>query len=284
MNNEKITTNTKYMPWNENEPNGDYIDNVQRLVYIKYHLDESKVAIFDRLMNSFKGQKTTGNLVKTGFSSSALFYEKSSGQCARRWDIAFTGAEQDKTFSHASLRRMQSGTASHESLQEFLKNEYGDEIEIEKEFFYENPNMHGFVDAYLINENIPIEIKTAGASSFGARVTTLVGIDYQEQQLLIYMYMLKAKMGILLYEERESFHKVAIPVIMTQKKYDIINKAFEWMRKIEETRESGENLAPFAGRRKNSIVCKECEFREVCDNNFPDGKVTLPLLKDYMQQ
>lgn len=279
----ELTSNIKYMPWNEHEDNSGYIDNVQKMVYLKYKLNEDQREIFNELMSSFCGQKSEGFLIKTGFSASALFYEKSSGQCARRWDIAFSGAEQEKKYSHISLRRMESGTASHADLQQFLINKYGDNIEIEKEFFYENPSMHGFVDAYLPGPNIPIEIKTAGPSSFAARITTFSGIDYQEHQLLIYMYMLKAKMGILLYEERESFHKVAIPVIMTQEKYDAISKSFEWMRKIEEARSNGDHIKQFSGKRINSVMCRDCEFKEICENSFPEGTVELPLLKKYME-
>lgn len=100
---------------------------------------------------------TVKEVKKIGFSLSSIFYDKGEGNCGRFWNILFEGVETTDTW-HRNIRLVNSGSAAHEDLQnDLVKHIPG--IEIEKELWHKNPNLHCFIDAYIPESNTPIEIK-----------------------------------------------------------------------------------------------------------------------------
>lgn len=247
----------------------------KRLVYDLLSPEEKELV--KGIEGAFVGETQVKHLKKTGFSASGLFY--SSGQCARKWQLLFDGVDAEDEWSHSSLRAVAAGTSSHEDLQEKLKAKMP-HLEIEKEFWHENPSMHGFVDAYDPILNIPIEIKTTRTEAYGYREANMNGVEYHVNQLLVYCKHFRSKMGLFIYEDRNSFDFIVIPVFVDNDKKRTINRVFDWMRKIEEVHASGERIKVFANRRSNSKLCGECPISKACAE-APEGTVDIPLLKKY---
>ncbi|AWN03945.1 exonuclease [Rhodococcus phage Peregrin] len=229
------------------------------------------------LKGSLKDETKTSFLKKRNFSASGLYY--SSGACARKWQMLFEGVEAVDTWKHTSLRSVSAGTSSHEDLQKaFLAENPG--LEVEKELWHHDPEIHAFVDIYDPELNIPIEIKTTSKENFEWRMSKFVGNDYHEKQLLTYMKILNAKVGFLFYEDRNSYDTLVIPVFMDEANTKFIDDAFEWMKKIEAVHKSGEKIKVFEGKRVNSKICSDCPIKPACDA-APEGTVSIPLLTKW---
>lgn len=219
---------------------------------------------------------------KIGFSASKIFYDKGNGTCPRYWNILFDGVTVEDTWQHRNRRLVKSGSDAHEDLQsEFLANLPG--VEIEKELWHKNPNLHGFVDAYLPETNTPIEVKTTGKENFEWRQSKMVGTLSNERQLLLYMFLLNADFGLLVYEDRDSLENLIVPVRMTPENKALMQAAFDWMLQVQQVYESGETIKEFSGKRVNSVICNGCEVKEHCEDVFPKGTVDLPLLSKVLK-
>lgn len=202
--------------------------------------------------------------------------------CGRYWNILFEGVETTDTWQHRNIRLVNSGSAAHEDLQnDLVKNIPG--IEIEKELWHKNPNLHCFIDAYIPESNTPIEIKTTSAENFEWRQSKMVGTASNELQLLGYMFLLESELGFLVYEDRNSLENLIIPVRMTDENRTKMQAAFDWMTQIQTTFEEGKVVKQFAGKRANSVVCNGCKVKEVCENTFPEGTVDIPLLSKVLK-
>jgi CRISPR/Cas system-associated exonuclease Cas4 (RecB family) len=81
-------------------------------------------------------------------------------------------------------------------------------------------------------------------------------------QLLIYMKILGRKLGVLLYENKNSHELHAIPVEADEESLAWVEHAFDWMRKVRAKWESGE--IPKKPYRSNSKVCKTCPLQKAC--------------------
>lgn len=217
-------------------------------------------------------------ITKKSFSPSALVW--SDGICPRRWGLAFKGADWYDTIDATSMARMNVGTARHEQLQEILESGPLD-IDVERNLRSEDPPINSYCDI-VINYNdkqIPVEIKTAGNDGFNYRKAHLKPAAYHLTQLLIYMRLLKSDLGFLMYENRDNFEKLMLPVEMTPEREEYLDYMFDWMRTVYKAHEDGEMPSEFKGKRKNSRICKGCPVRKACEDGSNPGTVALPLLE-----
>jgi CRISPR-associated protein Cas4 len=242
----------------------------------------SKVGKFDarklaKILNASysEGSAVTEQITKKTFAPSTLFY--GHGECPRYWFLAFNGAEFVKQPDAYSVDNMQSGTDAHRRMQANFEAS-GLTIENEVEIKNENPPIRGFIDAIVRDydgEDILVEIKTTRAEAFAHLVAKNKGREYQEMQLLVYMYLLKNQYGALLYENKNDHNKLLIPVELTDENKAKVEKVFEWMRMVRANWDAGE--LPEIPYRSNSKICKSCPIRNWCFGKEA-GTIKLPTL------
>lgn len=242
-------------------------------------LSEDQKELVQRLKSSFGDDTKTKFTKKKSFSPSKIVY--SHGGCPRFWTFMFGGAETTETFSHVSSRNMASGVASHDSLQRMIKDRSGLPIELEKELRFDDPPIHAYADGVITMRDgslVPLEIKTTRTEAYQVRERNFSGAEANILQLLVYMKILDSDMGLLLYEDRNDFNNLIIPIYMTEENRQLVDDAFEWMK--ETKRAFDEDTLPmyFKGRRVNSKICQECPVRELCDEKG-QGVIELPLLR-----
>lgn len=237
--------------------------------------------LIKRVEESFKGETKTGQIKKKGFSASALFY--GPGQCPRRWNLLFKGVDDSlDEWEFFNRRAVHAGSGAHDHLQEMILENNPTAI-VEEEFNVTDPTMRGFIDVYFPEENVPLEIKTCNARGFEIRKEKMEATEYQMRQLLVYMKIKNADLGLMLYECRDTFEILIIPVEMTDERREYIDKAFDWMREVESYKESGEYIKTFPGKRVNSRICSDCSIRAACET-APEGTVEIPLMSKYVEQ
>lgn len=214
---------------------------------------------------------------KKTFSPSTIGYQ--SGQCPRRWVMAFQGAVFDLTYDSKSVDNMAAGTAAHERIQQNFHYSNDFTLDIEWDLISEDPPVHGFVDMIIRDYegfDIVVEIKTTRTEAFISRKFKNEGPDYQVLQLLIYMYLLDLNYGLLLYEDKNDHDKLLIPVEMTPENRQRIEKVVEWMREVYKAYQDGK--LPERPYRKNSKECKSCPLLEWCGTKG-DGDIKLETLQ-----
>jgi CRISPR/Cas system-associated exonuclease Cas4 (RecB family) len=202
-------------------------------------------------------------ITKKSFSPSTVGY--GSGKCPRRWVMAFQGAEFDNQHESRSVDNMAAGTAAHERIQGNFENANDFTLDIEWDLWVQDPPIHGFVDMIIRDYNgfdIVVEIKTTRTEAFTSRKMKAAGPDYQVLQLLLYMYFLEMKYGLLLYEDKNDHDKLLIPVEMTLDNRQKIEKVVEWMRLVYKTYQ--DDHLPERPYRKNSKICQQCPLLEWC--------------------
>lgn len=238
---------------------------------------ESIQATLKGLKDSFPDTIKSEEVTKTGFSPSALVW--GDGKCARRWSLIFSGAEWNSVDTALSIDRMQAGTDGHERIQKRLEEGPLD-VEIEANLRMEDPPLNSYCDAVVRTNGkvIPLEIKTVGDMAFEARKTSQKPAHYHLTQLLLYMHILDTDEGVLLYENRDTFKKLSIPVYMTDEHREYIEYMIDWMRVVRGAHDDGYLPKVFKGRRKNSRMCADCPLRKACDE-APVGDIEIPLLK-----
>jgi CRISPR/Cas system-associated exonuclease Cas4 (RecB family) len=202
---------------------------------------------------NFKTKKT--------FSPSALVY--GNGACARYWFLAFSGTEFLDDNDAYSIANMSSGTMSHERIQKAIEDA-GIMVEKEKRIVAQDPPIFGFADAIVQwgEEQPVVEIKTMREESFAYRKHAKPP-SYHMMQLVIYMKVLGKKLGVLLYENKNSHELHAITVEPTPELIAWADYAFDWMKQVRAQWETGE--IPKKTYRSNSKVCGGCPVRDACD-------------------
>jgi CRISPR-associated protein Cas4 len=214
---------------------------------------------------------------KKTFSPSTLGY--GAGKCPRRWVMAFQGAEFSEQHESKSVDNMAAGTAAHERIQANFHNSNEFTLDIEWDLWVEDPPVHGFVDMIIRDYNgfdIVVEIKTTRTEAFTSRKMKKAGPDYQVLQLLLYMYFLDLRFGLLLYEDKNDHDKLLIPIEMTPENRQKIEKVVEWMREIHKAYQDG--LLPERPYRKNSKECKSCPLLSWCEQK-PEGNIKIDPLE-----
>ena len=214
---------------------------------------------------------------KKSFSPSTLGYQ--SGTCPRKWVMLFQGAESYEEYEPRSVDNMSAGIDAHERIQNNFHNANEFTLDIEWDLLVEDPPIHGYVDMIIRDYNgfdIVVEIKTTRTEAFSHRVANNKGPNYQVLQLLLYMYFMDMRYGLLLYEDKNDHDKALIPVEMTEENRRKIEDVIKWMRTVYATYKNGQ--LPERPFRSNSKECKSCPLLDWCKNQ-PDGDIKLEPMK-----
>ncbi len=228
-----------------------------------------------KIMEASYSKEKVETIQKKTFSPSTVGY--SHGQCPRYWTLAFNGAEFNFSYDAQSLDNMQVGTDAHTRIQ---RNFEDSELEVvsEVEIKHEDPPIRGFVDLYIKNFkdkfNIPVEIKTTRLEAYAIRRAQKKPVAYHELQLLIYLYVLNERHGLIMYENKNDHSKVLIPVEMDEHNKMKVDYALNWMREVYSIYRDGKIIKnPY---RKNAKQCKTCPIRKYCFEDAEVGTVDFP--------
>ena len=219
-------------------------------------------AFIEKIESGYTANNGLNFKTKKTFSPSTLVY--GNGACARYWFLAFSGAEFLDDNDAYAIANMSAGTLSHERIQKAI-TDAGIMVEQEKRIVAQDPPIFGFADAIVQweEEQPVVEIKTMREESFAYRKHAKAP-NYHLMQLVIYMKVLGKKLGILLYENKNSHELHAITVEPTPELVAWADYAFDWMRTVRKQWESGD--IPKKTYRSNSKVCGGCPIRDTCAN------------------
>lgn len=208
-----------------------------------------------------KSRKKTEFKTKKTFSPSTVGY--GYGTCPRYWNLAFSGAEFDESWTAQQIIAMMVGTDSHERIQKKIEEMgvlVGEEVEIKSQ----DPPIRGFVDVVVEQDgNRAVgEIKTVKAEQFMKRKDEGVPSESHLLQILIYMKILELDEGFVLYEDKNNHLVTANPVLMNEKNKEYIEYVFDWMKEVYDAYKNNKNVSrPFP---KSSYICKYCPLNRVC--------------------
>ena len=214
---------------------------------------------------------------KKSFSPSTIVY--GNGACPRYWFLAFSGAEFEDNANAYAVANMSSGTMGHERIQKAIEDA-GIMVDKEKKIIASDPPIFGFADAIIQwGEDQPVvEIKTMKEESFAYRKHAKPP-SYHLMQLIIYMKVLGKKLGVLLYENKNTHELHAITVEAEENYMAWADYAFDWMKKVYAQWKSGD--IPQKPYRSNSKVCKTCPIQKACAA-ADKGKIKLEPL-EYLE-
>ena len=219
-------------------------------------------AFIEKIESGYTAKNGVNFKTKKTFSPSTLVY--GNGACARYWFLAFSGADFLDDNEAYAIANMSSGTMGHERIQKAI-TDAGIMVEQEKRIIAQDPPIFGFADAIVQwgEEQPVVEIKTMREESFAYRKYAKPP-SYHLMQLVIYMKVLGKKLGILLYENKNSHELHAITVEPTPELIAWSDYAFEWMRTVRKQCETGD--IPKKTYRSNSKVCGGCPVRDACSS------------------
>jgi CRISPR/Cas system-associated exonuclease Cas4 (RecB family) len=217
-------------------------------------------ALIAKIESGYTATRGTEFKKKKTFSPSSLVY--GNGACPRYWFLAFSGADFADDADAYAVANMSSGTMGHERIQKAIEDA-GIMVEKEKKIISADPPIFGFADAVIQwgEEQPVVEIKTMKEESFLYRKHAKPP-SYHLMQLIIYMKVLGKRLGVLLYENKNSHELHAITVEPTDEYIAWADYAFDWMKKVRAQWESGE--IPKKPYRSNSKVCKGCPVAASC--------------------
>lgn len=217
-------------------------------------------ALIEKIESGYTATRQTEFKQKKSFSPSSLVY--GNGACPRYWFLAFSGADFTDDADPYAVANMSSGTMSHERIQKAIEDA-GIMVEKEKRIVTADPPIFGFADAIIQweEEQPVVEIKTMREEAFAYRKHAKPP-SYHLMQLIIYMKVLGKRLGILLYENKNSHELHAITVEPNDEYKAWADYAFDWMRRVRAQWESGE--IPQKPYRSNSKVCKGCPVAATC--------------------
>ena len=197
---------------------------------------------------------------KKSFSPSTLVY--GNGACPRYWFLAFSGADFVDSASPYDVANMDNGSMSHERIQKAIEDS-GIMVEKERKIITSDPPIFGFADAVVQwgEEQPVVEIKTMKEESFMYRKFAKPP-NYHIMQLIIYMKVLGKRLGILLYENKNSHELHAMTIEANPEYVAWADYAFDWMRRVRAQWESGK--IPQKPYRSNSKICKGCPIALTC--------------------
>lgn len=234
-------------------------------------------ALIEKIESGYLVGREPKFVQKKSFSPSTLVY--GNGACPRYWFLAFTGAEFEDDADAYAVANMSSGTMSHERIQKAIEDS-GIMVDKEKKIITSDPPIFGFADAVIQweEEQPVVEIKTMKEESFAYRKHSKPP-NYHLMQLIIYMKVLGKKLGILLYENKNTHELHSITVEPEPEYVAWADYAFDWMKKVRAQWESGQ--IPQKPYRSNSKVCKTCPIQKACAA-ADKGKVKLDPL-EYLE-
>lgn len=237
---------------------------------------------------------------KRSFAPSSIGY--GSGQCPRRWYLAFSGAEYDETADALGVANMAHGVAVHDRLQGLL-NDTGIVVQNEREMVVEYPPIRAFIDSIVEIDGIQaiIEIKSTRDESFVHRKFSGNPMPYHLYQLLLYMHFEGIDQGCLLYENKNDNTFLTIPVRMNDRTKKIVQDCIEWLEMVynnwRQDASFGEPAKPDPSNpkaqpddgfveasyehlpkrpfTKKSVQCKSCPVFNECWESREDGDIGL---------
>lgn len=217
---------------------------------------------------------------KKNFSPSKLGF--GAGQCPRFWHYAFGGEiEHTDNGDHKSQLKRILGTAAHDTIEKLILATVTDATagnwEFEKKLFNTDPPIFGYVDIYDKVNNIPVELKNVDSSKFGPAKELNRADSSHVVQTLMYMKMLKAKQGVLLYVDRTTLDTHAFSVIMNDHHEEYVNKLFLWMQRVKESYDNGEFPERPVEAVEGKFPCNFCSVQKHCwsDNQPTTNKIVM---------
>ena len=209
----------------------------------------------------FKLNTRSGFTKKKTFSPSTIVFGQ--GHCARYWFLAFEGNEFEEKNTGINYANMNTGTTSHERIQKALEVQ-GILEWSEKEIICEDPPIFGYADAMIKLEEkfVLLEIKTTKDEAFEYHKNNKHASKYHLEQLLIYMKILKQKVGAIVYENKNTHEICVIPVVANEKHVEFVEYLFDWMRTTYKAFK--DNQLPERAYREGSKVCGSCPVEKVC--------------------
>lgn len=230
-----------------------------------------------KIKASFTDETKVSKIKKKTFAPSSLGWGE--GKCPRAWFIKFNGAEVEQTTSFKQKSNMESGSDRHAFLQKYIAENPDLDVVIEQELKSVDPPIRAFADVVLQTEpKIPVEIKTASDQAFAYRTSAFKPASYNKLQLLIYCWILESEIGFLLYENRNDFENLIIPVFMKEEQ-EYLEYLLGWLRDVYAAYESDKIPNFFDGKRKNSKICGTCPYKGQCDEaGEVEGAVDIQLL------
>jgi CRISPR/Cas system-associated exonuclease Cas4 (RecB family) len=166
---------------------------------------------------------------------------------------------------------MDSGTAAGERIAK-LFDDAGLLNAAEVKVINEDPPIFGFMDLAVTwqGEEMIGEVKTTTQESWTTRQSTMKAPGYQLIQLLIYMKVFKKDKGFFVIENKNTNELLIIPVKMTAKNNELIERVFEWMRTVKAN--SDADTLPMRPFTKSSWNCQGCPVRATCWPELENGK------------
>ena len=239
--------------------------------------------IIEKINSGYTVMRGPKHTKKKTFAPSTIVY--GHGECPRYWYLAFNGAIfQDDTDAYAAAN-MQSGTMSHDRIQQAMINSgiakvfTNDKNEKTTEFkvTYDDPPIFGYGDAMIDweGEEVIAEIKTMMSEAYEYRKKTNKPKIGHLVQLLIYMKILKKSKGVLIYENKNTHDLMIIPVEVNDDYRQWIDYAFEWMKEVRQAWKN--QTLPTKNYRNNSKICKGCPVRDACTEAGPGSIKIAPL-------
>lgn len=234
-------------------------------------------ALISKIESGYTANRGTEFKTKKTFSPSTLVY--GNGACPRYWFLAFSGVDFDDNTDAYAVANMASGTDGHARIQKAI-TDAGIMVEEEKRVISSDPPIFGFADAIIQweEEQPVVEIKTMKEESFAYRKHAKPP-SYHLMQLIIYMKILGKKLGVLLYENKNTHELHAITVEPTDEYKAWAEYAFDWMRSVRKAWE--DKTLPQKPYRSNSKVCKTCPIQKACAS-ADKGKIKLDPL-EYLE-
>lgn len=211
------------------------------------------------------------------YPPSGVGYEPGGGLCPRRWYYEFHGNfVRDNERRSIELVSMDRGNESHERIQKWFEDS-GILIEAEREIELDSPPIKGKVDLVFEWQGRTVvgEIKTTKQEAFTILKAENKPRTYQLFQLLMYMFILGHRDGLMLYENNNTGEMLLFPVYMTDEMLEAVEHAFDWMVTVKDNEELP--TRPYKNK-SSGKGCKYCPFRDDCWKDEP-GTVTLPLLE-----
>lgn len=230
-------------------------------------------ALIAKIETGYTVNRVTEFKKKKTFSPSTLVY--GNGACPRYWYLAWTGADFEDNADAYAVANMDSGSDRHKRIQAAI-TAAGIMVEEEKKIITSDPPIFGFADAIIQwgEEQPVVEIKTMKEESFMYRKFAKPP-NYHLMQLIIYMKVLGKKLGILLYENKNSHELHAITVEPNPEYIAWADYAFDWMREVRKAWE--EEKIPQKPYRSNSKVCKNCPIAATCASAEKGSQKIAPL-------
>lgn len=241
-------------------------------------------AIEKAINDGYEAQRREAKFVKKkSFAPSTIGY--GHGTCARYWSYAFDGGVVTDINSSESIATMSNGSDAGRRIAKAFEQS-GILVEAEKEAIIEDPPIRGFIDVVVKlpddDEEMIGEIKTTRSESFMFRQTTGKPVPYHLYQILIYLYATGLKRGFFVYENRNDQTMVLLPIVMNDKNKQVLEDAFEWLRKAYKAwQEKTLPKRPKGWTVKNKN-CRGCPFYEQCWSEKEDkGVIEIPKMEVY---